>query len=451
MRKGLVSIILVIIFCCTSAWADMAVTVYNQNLALVKDQRSLEFEKGRFEYSLTNVPSQIDPTSVHFKLLNNQDRALLLEQNYRYDLVGFGKIMEKYLDKKIDMIHEDGTVYSGTLLAYDGKSVSLLKSDGSLEVIQTTKLTKFDFPKLPEGLITKPTLVWLFDSDLTGKQESEISYMTHGMTWHTEYVGVLSDDEKSLDLAAWVSVENNSGASFDQAKLKLVAGDVNVVKPAPQPMYRTGAVAEMDFVGRGKAGFEEKAFFEYHLYTLPRKTSLANNEVKQIALFEPVVADIEKVYNFDGNKKIRVNVELTNSENNGLGLPLPAGKVRMMKRDTDGAIEFIGEDMIDHTPRDEKLKLFLGNAFDLVGERIVMDSRKISKTIQEEDIEITLKNRKEDESVEIIVTEGVSWRSWEIMKTNYEYEKKDARTIEFKIPVKAGKEVKLKYTRRLTR
>jgi len=449
MGKLFITIFLLTLLAGNILPAELAVTVYNENMALVKDQRALNFESGRFEYSLTNVPSQIDPTSVHFKLLENPEGAALLEQNYRYDLVGFGKIMEKYLDKQIEMIHEDGRVYSGTLLAHDGKTVTLLKPSGSLEVLVTEKLTKFDFPRLPEGLITKPTLVWLFDSDLSGKQEAEISYITKGMNWHAEYVGVVSDDEKMLDLAAWVSIENNSGATYKDAKLKLVAGDVNIIQPRPRGF---GAL-EMDLYAKAQApGFEEKAFFEYHLYTLPRTTSLANNEIKQISLFEPATTPVIKKYvymGWSGAKDVKVNLEFVNSKAHGLGLPLPAGKIRVMKRDTDGAMEFIGENMIDHTPRDEKLELYLGNAFDLVCARVVKDSRKVSRQVQEEDIEIKLKNHKEDEAVEIIVRERISARDWEILSANFEYERKDAQTVEFTIPVEAGQEKVLNYTVRL--
>jgi len=340
------------------------------------------------------------------------------------------------------------STYSGILQASDGGTVTLLKSDGSLEVVKTEKVVKFDFPSLPEGLITKPTLVWLFDSRVSGKQDGEVSYITRGMDWHAEYVGVLSEDEKDMDISAWVSIENNSGGTFDDAKLKLVAGDVNVI----QQQVRGGRGNEMMFetaAPRAKADFEEKSFFEYHLYTLPRTTSLKNNEIKQIALFEPASTNIDKEYIYPGGSDVKVNLVFTNSKERGMGMPLPAGKFRIMKRDSDGAMEFVGEDMIDHTPRDEDLELFLGNAFDLVGERVVKDSRRVSQTVRDEDVEITLKNRKEDEDVEIVVKQQFYRGAWEILKTNFEYTKEDASTAEFKIPVKAGEEVVLKYTVRL--
>ena len=443
MKTGLLLILTVILLTVTAVADDLAVTVYNQNMALVKDQRSIDFKKGLLEYSLTDVPSLIDATSVHFKLLDKPDGAALLEQNYRYDLIGFSKILERYLDKDIQLIHEDGSVFAGTLLANDGNTVTLLKPSGALEVIRTAKITKFDFPDLPEGLITKPTLVWMFDSDVSGKQNSEISYMTRGMNWHAEYVGVVSEDDKAIDISAWVSIENNSGATFKDAKLKLVAGDVNMVQDKAQ--YGRGMVMEDMALAKAPAGFEEKAFFEYHLYTLPRKTSLTNNEIKQIALFEPATTSAKKIYTYTGGSDVSVNMEFKNSQDNGLGLPMPAGKFRIMKRDSDGAMEFVGEDKIDHTPRDEKISLYLGNAFDLVGERVVKDSRRLSDRVREEDVEIKLKNRKTDDNVEIVVKQ-VFGRDWKILKSNFEYEKINSQTAEFKIPVKAGEEVTVTYT-----
>jgi hypothetical protein len=447
MKKGIIIVFAALIVFSSAVYADLAVTVYNQNLGVVKDQRSIDFQKGKFIYSLVDVPSQIDPTSVHFKLLQNPDAAALLEQNYRYDLVGFNKILDKYIDKTIEMVHEDGRIYSGTLLSHDGNTVTLMKPDNSLEVVQTEKITKFDFPKLPEGLITKPTLVWLFDSELSGSQEAEVSYMTKGMKWHAEYVGVISQKDDYLDISAWVSIENNSGAAFKDAKLKLVAGDVNIIQK--RRGYGADQFAEMAVAMPRAAGFEEKPFFEYHLYTLPRTTSLADKEIKQISLFEPATTPVTKKYVYQGGKDVRVNLEFRNSEENDLGMPLPAGKVRVMKRDVDEALEFVGENMIDHTPRDEKVELFLGNAFDLVGERIVKDSRKTSRYIQEEDVEIKLRNHKEDEAVEIVVRERTRGREFKILKSNFEYNKVDAHTVEFVVPVKPDEEKVLTYTVRI--
>ena len=450
MKRGMILLLTIIAFAVTASASDLAVTVYNQNMALVKDQRSIAFDKGRFDYSLTDVPSQIDPTSVHFKLMDNPDGAALLEQNYRYDLVGFAKILERYLDKDIQMIHEDGSVFSGTLLANDGNTVTLMKPSGALEVIRTAKITKFDFPDLPEGLITRPTLMWMFDSEVSGNQNSEISYMTRGMNWHAEYVGVVSEDDKAIDLSAWVSIENNSGATFKEAKLKLVAGDVNIVRDRPQ--YDRGYALEEMALAKAPAGFEEKEFFEYHLYTLPRIATIADNEIKQISLFEPASTAVEKEYYYQpdqNKKKVKVAIEFENGKENGLGMPMPAGRTRIFKADSDGSMILLGEDKIDHTPRDEKVKLTIGYAFDISAKEQAVDFQKISSRVEEQTFKIELYNhKKEDISITV---EKKLYGDWDITNTSHEYEKKDANTLKFVVPVGADEKIAVNFTVRVSR
>jgi len=431
------------------ATGEVAITVYNENLGLVRDQRTLDFEKGTFELKFTSIPSSIDPTSVHFKLLDNPDAAAILEQNYRYDLVSASKILEKFVDSEIEITAVAGDqtkFYGGKLLAFDGDNITLLADDGGVKVIESGWVSDISFRELPDGLITRPTLVWNLASDVSGKQRAEVSYLTKNMSWDAQYVAVVAEDDKSLDLSGWVSVDNRSGTTFKDAKLKLIAGDVNVVQPSP-PTYARGRGMEVQMMAKADVGFEEKAFFEYHLYTLPRKTTLSNNEKKQIALFEPATTPAEKVYVYEGqkySKDVRINMEFTNSKEAGLGMPLPAGKVRVMKRDSDGLLEFIGEDMIDHTPRDEDLRVYVGNAFDIVGERKVMDRRRITDRMTEQKVEIELRNHK-DEDVTIKVVEKFG-SYWKIDESSIEYEKEDASTAIFKVPVKADSETTLSFT-----
>ncbi|MBU1320358.1 MAG: DUF4139 domain-containing protein [candidate division Zixibacteria bacterium] len=423
-----------------SAQAQIALTVYNQDLGLVREHRDLQFQKGQFDLEFTDIPSSIDPTSVHFKLLDKPDAAVLLEQNYQYDLVSASKILTKFIGSEIEITAvagDQGKFYSGELLAFDGNNVTLKTTDGGVKVIEMKWISDVSFEKLPEGLITKPTLVWRLLSDVAGKQKAEVSYLTQNINWHTEYVAVVSDDDSKLDLSGWVSVDNRTGATYKDAKLKLIAGDVNVVQPPP-PSFRRDKGYALAAMSAEDASFEEKSFFEYHLYTLPRTTTIANNEIKQISLFEPATTPVVKVFEYEGwryPKDIRIVLEFTNSKEAGLGMPLPAGKLRVMKRDTDGLMEFVGEDMIDHTPKDEDLKVFLGNAFDLVGERNVMDRKKITDRMTEETIEIKLRNHK-DKDVTIKVVEKFG-RYWEVRESNYEFTKKDASTAEFLVPVNA--------------
>lgn len=418
---------------------DVSITVYNQNRGLVKDSRDLAIEKGVSALSFTDVAAQIDPTSVHFKSRTAPDKIQILEQNYEYDLVGAQKILRKAVDGSIRVVTEEGEVFVGTLLTASGGDVVIRTQDGSVQVIQSDAIQHFDFSKLPEGLITRPTLVWMVKNEGPTQHEAEISYLTGGLNWHAEYVAVVNTNDTKLDLSGWVSIDNQSGTTYPDAKLKLVAGDVNVVED--RMVRKSGAQFDALRVAEAAPQFEEKSFFEYHLYTLQRRATLKDNQTKQISLFPSADTEIEKRYIYDGRRhadKVRVNVEFRNSKKAGLGMPLPKGKIRVYKEDTDGALEFIGEDQIDHTPKDEDVRIFLGNAFDLVGERTVTDSRKISNRSREETIEVTLRNHK-DEDVVIRVVEHF-WGDWRILEKTHEPVEKDAGKAEFDVPVSPGEE-----------
>ena len=273
-------------------------------------------------------------------------------------------------------------------------------------------------------------------------------YLSHQIGWHAEYVATVGADEKQLDLAGWVSIDNKSGATYEDAKIKLIAGDVNRVQekalPRPDMMMRGMAMAT-------DQGFQEKQFFEYHLYTLPRPSTLRDNEIKQLSLFPPARVETRKVYTYDGaqdDTKVRVTMEFQNAEGAGLGMPLPKGVIRVMKADTDGSLEFIGEDSIDHTPKDEKVRIRLGNAFDIVGERTPKDRRQITKQTTEEDFEIVLRNHK-SEAVTVVVTEH-EWGDWEILNSSLPHTKKDANTAEWNVDVPSDGKTTLTFTVRRT-
>ncbi len=424
---------------------SIAVTVYNANLGVIKDVRSISIPEGKSQISITDVAQQIDPTSVHINLDGE-----VIEQNYQYDLVSLDKILKKYIDREIQLIGEKDEFIEGTLLSNYGGQVVLRKKDGGLIMLPNVSKFRFNVNSLPEGLITKPTLVWLVNSNSSGKQDVEISYQTKGMNWHAEYVAVLNEDDTKLDLNAWVSVENNSGTTYKNAKLKLVAGDVNLVKARDR--YRD---AEEFMSVRAKTAqpqFQEKEFFEYHIYNLQRPTTLANNETKQISLFEGTgISAVKKYfyrsggyYGYGGNKKgkVAVIVEFKNKKSNGLGVPMPKGKIRMFKSDGE-TLEFIGEDLIDHTPRNEQVKLKLGDAFDILAEEKQTEHKKITDKVFEESYEITITNRKkEDVTVEVERWLGYNW---EILKSSLPYEKKDVSRIVFQVPVKENDKTKLTF------
>ena len=305
------------------------------------------------------------------------------------------------------------------------------------------------FPKLPDGLITRPTLVWSINCQQAGKHQTELGYLTNGIQWHAEYVGVVNKDDTILELSGWVSVDNKSGATYENAKLKLVAGDVHRAQDI-RPLRRGRGQAEMMIASAPQ--FEEKAFFEYHLYTLQRPATVANNQIKQISLFSPTEVKVNKTYSYNGardRKKVRVNLEFENKKTSGLGMPLPKGKVRVYKRDDDKSLVFIGEDFIDHTPKDEKVRVYVGNAFDIVGDRTQKERKSIGKTAWEETWQIKLRNHKE-ESVRVTIIEHVNF-GWEILRNTHEYKKKDAATIEFSIEIPKDAEVVVEYVVRYNR
>ncbi len=429
---------------------DIAVTIYNSNLGVVFENRQLEFEKGSGRISFIDVPSQIDATSVGFELADKRKSVTILEQNYAYDLVSPEKIYSKYIDRNIDLFDKEGNIFSGKLLSFSGGAFVLQDASGKVQIVRLEQIVNSNFPKLPDGLISRPTLFWLYYSDFSGKADCRVSYQTSGMSWSAEYVGILSEDDNLLDLTGWSSISNSSGATYKEATLKLVAGDINRVqkKRSRDSDYLMKSMA----MEAPSAGFEEKEFFEYHLYTLPRKATIANNEIKQISLFEPAQAQVTKEYTYQpeiNNKKVKVSIKFKNSAATGLGMPLPAGRARIFKADSDGSMILLGEDQIDHTPRDEEVKLTVGYAFDISAEETITDYQKISSRVDDKTYQIKLRNHKK-EDITVLVEKSV-YGDWEIINKDREFKKKDANTIEFNVPVSAGGESSINFTIRTSR
>ncbi|MCC6444637.1 MAG: hypothetical protein IT210_14415 [Armatimonadetes bacterium] len=442
----------------TAEKSGMEITVYNQNLGLVKDRRTMTLQKGFNEIRLSDVAAQIDPTSVHFKSLTDPNGVSILEQNYEYDLISPQKLMEKYIGKEITVKigEKQDTVLTGTLLSVQGDGLVIRTAEKIVIVPNASRLV--EFPELPEGLISKPTLFWQVQADKGGEHQTELSYLTHGISWKADYVVVVNAKDTQTDLNGWVTLNNNSGAAYKDASVKLIAGDINLIQPEVREMMaaRGGFV---DSAAKAAPQFEEKSFFEYHMYTLQRKATIRENETKQIALLEAAGVPVQKVYVFEPTvrrtwnirpgsnpeTKVQVKLEFKNSKENHLGMPLPKGKVRVYKADTDGSLQFVGEDEIDHTPKDETLRLYVGDAFDLVGERKQMNVQQISDRVREETVEITFRNHK-DEAVEIVAVEKL-WGDWEILQSSVPHRKKDASTVEF--PVKVDKDGEAKVTYRV--
>ncbi|MBU8933903.1 MAG: DUF4139 domain-containing protein [candidate division Zixibacteria bacterium] len=427
---------------------EVAVTVYNSNLGVVSETRLLEFDKGVGQLSFRDVPSAIDASSVTFDVVDQSGEVAILEQNYAFDLVSPEKIYTRFIDKEIDLVDKEGKLYSGRLLAYNKGAVTLMEKSGGIKIVQLANVTEVNFPQLPDGLVTRPTLFWRYSSNHDGSLPCRVGYQTGGISWSAEYIGVLSDDEADLDLSGWASITNSSGKTYTDATLKLVAGDIHRARSAKKGR---GMDMELMAVKAPAAGFEEKAFFEYHLYTLPRKATLADREIKQISLFEPASTKVIKefIYRPDKNpKKVEVALNFTNSSAAGLGMPLPAGRVRLFKADDDGSLIMLGEDRIDHTPRDEEIDLKVGYAFDIAAEERLMQRDQISHKVEDRTFEIELRNRKET-SITIRIEKKL-WGLWEVVEANYPYTIKDAQTLQFDIGTDAGETAVVTFKVRFT-
>ena len=449
MRKAVVLLVVVLLGSSLRA-ADIAVTVYNDNLGVVNETRSLDFNSGIGQLSFTDVPALIDASSVRFDLVGGGKSVTILEQNYAYDLVGPEQMYAKYIDKQIEMTDEKGNIYKGTLLSYSGGSAIIREESGRVKIVSLGKITEVNFPVLPEGLITRPTLLWKYNSSTSGKQNCNVSYQTSGMSWTAEYVGVLNPTENQIGLSGWSSITNNSGKTYENAKLKLIAGTIN---RAQRPMmYAKGRTTEMFADGlAASAPFEEKAFFEYHMYTLPRNATLADKEQKQISLFDPAKGAVAKEFLYRPSadaKAVKVMVKLKNSKESGLGMPLPAGRVRMFKADTDGMLVLLGEDQIEHTPKDDSLKVDIGTAFDITAEEKTMNITRVSNNVEERDFEIELRNRK-SEGVTVRVEKDL-WSYWEVLSSSLPWKKQDAQLVSVSVPIKANEVVTLKMKVRFT-
>ncbi len=424
------------------AAADMHVTVYNNDLALVKEGRMIEVGSGVSEFSFVGVPARIDPTSVRLDPGKGGDLTVL-EQNYRYDLVSRDKLLERYLDRTVRVVTKHDKFHEGVLKSTAGALV--LETEDGVVLVGNDEIADLSLPEMPEGLTTRPSRVWTVDNEGKKKRNVEIAYLTGGISWHAEYVAAVDAKDRKMTLGGWVSIENRSGGSYENAHLKVVAGDVHrAVPPTPVRMYEKGRAMAMD----ASAGFTERSFFEYHIYDLGRATTIADREVKQIQLIEDRTVPLEKVYVFEpgrGSDQIRVKLEFENDKKSGLGIPLPGGKFRVYREDADGALEFAGEDFIDHTPRDEKVSVLLGSAFDLVAEYEVLESKRLADRVQQQRTRIKLRNRKEKEAVTIIVRAhpGGDWR---VIEASDKWKKPNAHDLEFEIDVKAGEESVLEYT-----
>lgn len=437
---------------------DLAVTVYNSNVALVRDVRRIHLSAGVFPLKFEDVAASINPATVHFRSLTDPAKLNVVEQNYEYDLLDPQKLLQKYVGREVTLVHSEKD--AGSTKWVETKALLLADNNGAVwkvgdEIVTGMTADSYRFPDLPGNLYSRPTLVWTLDNRGANAQEVEASYLTSNMSWSADYVLTVTRDEKSADLDGWVTLSNNSGVAYDNAKLQLVAGEIHQVTPLVQ-MEAMGANVMTKAAPAPQ--FQQENFSEYHLYSLERRTSIQNNESKQISLLNGTGVPVEKYLIVEGQsfyyrtpqgignatpEPVKVYYRFKNDQKSQLGMPLPAGTVRVYQADSKGGIQFVGEDAISHTPKDETVKIYVGNAFDVVCERKLTDFKKLASNLYEMEYEITLRNHK-DSAVNIAVREPVGG-DWEVVNSNFQPEKLDATTIGFEIPLEKAGSATLTY------
>ncbi len=431
---------------------NVSITIYNSNVGLVKDTRLIDLKPGVHELKFMDVAAKIDPTTVHIKSLINGSSLDVLEQNYEYDLLSPDKLLEKFVGQKVQLATinpetKKEEIVEATLLSTQGGNIYQIG-----DKIHIGHYGRVLLSRIPENLIPQPTLVWMLENKLSKPQKLEASYLTSGINWKADYVAVLNKLDSMTDLTGWVTIDNRSGATYQNALLKLVAGDIHRVQGEMRMDYARPMAAAKE----ASPQFKEESFFEYHLYTLDRRTTIKDNQTKQMTLLDATQVPIKKLFIFTGSpqyyyyqmnqgtnkQKIGVFLELENTKKDNLGIPLPKGTIRVYKEDKDGSLQFIGEDRIDHTPKDEKFKIKIGEAFDVVGERIQTDYKHLGYNLYEVAFEVSLRNHKK-EDIKVLVEEPIPG-DWEMLSNTHLYEKLQAHLIRFQVPVAKDKEEKVK-------
>ena len=438
---------------------DLSVAVYNSNIALVRDVRQLQLPAGSFRLKFMDIAATVNPATVHFRSLAEPDKLGVIEQNYEYDLLEPAKLLNKYVGKEVTIVRS--YIENNTTKHEEIRATLLANNNGPVWKIGNEIVTglfgeSYRFPEVPANLYDRPTLLMSLENSGSRKQTIETSYLANNLSWNADYVLTVGRDDKAADMDGWVTLVNNSGTAFHNAKLQLVAGDLNRL-PAKDQYRAMEAMAKAQSAPAAPQ-FQQENFSEYHLYSLARRTSVEDKESKQISLLEGSGVPVEKLFVVNGQSfyyrnaqnpgsplkdPVMVFYKFKNEEKAGLGIPLPAGNIRVYQKDSKGGLLFIGEDHIDHTPKDEFVTVKIGNAFDLVAERKQTDFKKIADRVYEMEFAITLRNHK-DTPVTIQVNEPIGG-DWEMLSSTYEAKKTDAFAAQFNVPVKANGESVLKY------
>jgi hypothetical protein len=437
---------------------ELALTVYNSDLALVRDVRNLQLPRGTFDLRFMDIAATVNPATVHVRSLTEPSRLDVLEQNYEYDLLEPDKLLRKYVGRDVTLVRlvqNGGSTrqeeVKARLLSYNNAPVWQIGS----EIITGMHADHIRFPELPGNLYSRPTLIWSLENGGAARHRVEASYLATKLSWNADYVLTVARDDKSGDLDGWVTLTNGSGTGFRNARLQLVAGELHRVRQQfarmEADMLRQPAAAPAERMA-------QESFSDYHLYTLDRKTTVNNNQTKQVSMLEATGFNVHKRYIVDGQSfyyrnaqhpgspikdTVQVYYQFKNEASAGLGMPMPAGVVRVYQSDSKGGVHFVGEDRIDHTPKDEMLKLKIGNAFDVVSERKQVDFEKIASNVYEVEYEVALRNHKST-PVTVEVNEPIGG-TWRIIRSTHEYTKTDAWAAQFNLPVAADSAATLRY------
>lgn len=443
---------------------DLNVTVYNSDIALVRDVRNVKLPDGSFDLRFMDIAATINPATVHFRSLSEPARVSVLEQNYEYDLLEPDKLLRKYVGREVTLVRT--VQQGGTTREEEVKARLLSYNNGPVwqigkEIVTGMHADHIRFPELPDNLYSRPTMIWTLQNGGTTQHRVEASYLASKLAWNADYVLTVGRDDKAADLDGWVTLTNGSGTSFRNARLQLVAGDLNRVRQAIAERKFADARREMDLAAA--APMVQEAFSEYHLYTLGRKTTINNSETKQVSMLNGTGVPVQKRYVVDGHDfyyrnaqhpgapikdVVQVYYQFKNEEKAGLGMPMPAGVVRVYQADSKGGVQFAGEDRIGHTPKDETLKLKIGNAFDVVCERNQTDFQKIATNVYEMTYEITLRNHK-SAPITVEVNEPIGG-TWRMVTSSHEWKKTAAWAAQFNVPVAQDGTTTLKYRVRVT-
>jgi len=484
----------VILFCTGIAFsAEPSLTIYNQDFAVVRDRLNLNLDKGENQVSVTDITAHLEPDSVILRDPQGKRAIQILEQNYRSDPVSQGLLLSLYEGQEIEFLVSQDNIVKGKIIrsGYVPHQSGIQRygtqyaqrqyrtSTNTQPIIEVDGRLRFSlpgqplFPALSDDTILKPTINWVLNTNKRGKLDAELSYITGGMSWKADYSMLAQNEDDKIDVIGWVTFDNQSGKTFENAKIKLMAGDVSKIQQQPRAMYEMAARSGFAYDAEMPSAVSEKAFEDYHLYTLNRKTTLHDRETKQVEFLRANDVKAERIYVYDGaridwnryrgyspenirrnrdygtdcNPKVWIMKEFENSEENNLGIPLPRGVVRFYKLDDDNQLEFTGENIIDHAPKDETVRVYTGNAFDLVGERKRTDYQiDTGRNWLDESFEIKVRNRKEKDAVEIRVVEHLyRWINWEIVEKSDDFTKTDSQTMEFRIRLEPGQEKVITY------